>query len=335
MGNQHTRVWHLARRRRAAAGSARPQRRGSCARPRGARALPCLRRTGLPRRFAAHAWPRRAGKFGDRAARTSRSAPPAIIGAARARARAARTGRCDPPRRRRAEARGPLREALELARACGADAVTVRAHDELVAAGARPRRDPTESRSNLTASELRVARMAAEGMTNREIAQALFLTENTIETHLRSVFRKLEISSRSQLARSSCARAAIRFSRSSSLSLREAAARTRLDPGRNSPLVLSPGHKPQRRPDEPHENDAAEPPTVGALRPHRHGPRALGVSTCSEQRQDRLRLQRHRHQGLPDRLSHTHGRRRLQPPEGLRQARPAAFAAPATSVKAR
>jgi DNA-binding CsgD family transcriptional regulator len=104
-------------------------------------------------------------------------------------------------RGRRADARKPLREALELARACGANAVAVRAHDELVAAGARPRRDPTESRSNLTASELRVARMAAEGMTNREIAQALFLTENTIETHLRSVFRKLEIRSRSQLAR--------------------------------------------------------------------------------------------------------------------------------------
>jgi DNA-binding CsgD family transcriptional regulator len=102
---------------------------------------------------------------------------------------------------RRADAREPLREALELARACGADAVAARAHDELVAAGARPRRDPTESRSNLTASELRVARMAADGMTNRKIAQALFLTENTIETHLRSVFRKLEIRSRSQLAR--------------------------------------------------------------------------------------------------------------------------------------
>jgi DNA-binding CsgD family transcriptional regulator len=102
---------------------------------------------------------------------------------------------------RRADAREPLREALDLARACGADAIAVRAHDELVAAGARPRRDPTESRSHLTASELRVARMAAEGMTNREVAQALFLTENTIETHLRSVFRKLEIRSRSQLAR--------------------------------------------------------------------------------------------------------------------------------------
>ena len=102
---------------------------------------------------------------------------------------------------RRSDAREPLREALQLARASGADAIAVRAHDELVAAGARPRRDPTESRSHLTASELRVARMAAEGMTNREIAQAFFLTENTIETHLRSVFRKLEIRSRSQLAR--------------------------------------------------------------------------------------------------------------------------------------
>jgi DNA-binding CsgD family transcriptional regulator len=102
---------------------------------------------------------------------------------------------------RRADAREPLRKALELARVLGAEAVATRAHDELVSAGARPRRDPTESRSNLTASELRVARLAAEGKTNREIAQALFVTENTIETHLRSVFRKLEIRSRSQLAR--------------------------------------------------------------------------------------------------------------------------------------
>jgi DNA-binding CsgD family transcriptional regulator/tetratricopeptide (TPR) repeat protein len=102
---------------------------------------------------------------------------------------------------RRADAREPLRKALELATSCGADAVAARAHDELVTAGARPRRDPIESRRSLTASELRVARMAAEGLTNREIAQGLFLTENTIETHLRSVFRKLAIRSRSQLAR--------------------------------------------------------------------------------------------------------------------------------------
>ena len=102
---------------------------------------------------------------------------------------------------RRPEARDPLREGLKLAVECGASALARRAHDELVAAGARPRRDPTESRSRLTASELRVARMAAEGMTNREVAQALFLTENTIETHLRSAYRKLDINSRSQLAR--------------------------------------------------------------------------------------------------------------------------------------
>jgi DNA-binding CsgD family transcriptional regulator len=101
----------------------------------------------------------------------------------------------------RADARQPLREGLEVAATCGADVLTARAHDELVAAGARPRRDPIESRSALTASELRVARMAAEGLTNREIAQALFLTEKTIEVHLTRAYRKLEIQSRSQLAR--------------------------------------------------------------------------------------------------------------------------------------
>jgi DNA-binding NarL/FixJ family response regulator len=101
----------------------------------------------------------------------------------------------------RLDARQPLREGLEVAAKCGADVLAARAHDELVAAGARPRRDPIESRSTLTASELRVARMAAEGLTNREIAQALFLTEKTIEVHLTRAYRKLEIRSRSQLAR--------------------------------------------------------------------------------------------------------------------------------------
>jgi DNA-binding NarL/FixJ family response regulator len=102
---------------------------------------------------------------------------------------------------RRPEAREQLGAGLQLAVECGADALAARAHEELIAAGARPRRDPTDSRSNLTASEQRVARMAAEGMSNREIAQALFLTENTIQTHLRNTFRKLDIGSRSQLAR--------------------------------------------------------------------------------------------------------------------------------------
>ena len=102
---------------------------------------------------------------------------------------------------RRSEARDPLREAVDVAVECGATALAAKAHDELVAAGARPRRDPIESRSRLTASEARVARMAAEGMTNREIAQALFLTEKTIEVHLTSTYRKLDIGSRSQLPR--------------------------------------------------------------------------------------------------------------------------------------
>lgn len=102
---------------------------------------------------------------------------------------------------RRVDGRQHLREGLEVAVECGADVLAARAHDELIAAGARPRRDPIESRSTLTASELRVARMAVEGLTNREIAQALFLTEKTIEVHLTRAYRKLEIQSRSQLAR--------------------------------------------------------------------------------------------------------------------------------------
>jgi DNA-binding CsgD family transcriptional regulator len=102
---------------------------------------------------------------------------------------------------RRGDARAALAEAIEVTAALGATALATRAHDELVAAGARPRRDPIESRTRLTASELRVARIAAEGMTNREVAQALFLTEKTIESHLRNVYRKLEIGSRTQLPR--------------------------------------------------------------------------------------------------------------------------------------
>ncbi|MFL5896401.1 MAG: AAA family ATPase [Thermoleophilaceae bacterium] len=101
----------------------------------------------------------------------------------------------------RKEARVRLTEAIEVARVCGAEPVATRAHDELVAAGARPRRDPTESRSHVTAGETRVARLAAQGMTNREIAQALFLTEKTIEVHLTNTYRKLDIRSRSQLSR--------------------------------------------------------------------------------------------------------------------------------------
>jgi DNA-binding CsgD family transcriptional regulator len=101
----------------------------------------------------------------------------------------------------RAEARGHLRDALELAQRCGALPVTERAHAELLATGARPRRLVLTGAASLTPSEHRVARMAAEGRTNREIAQALFVTPKTIEMHLSHVYQKLDIQARSQLAR--------------------------------------------------------------------------------------------------------------------------------------
>jgi DNA-binding CsgD family transcriptional regulator len=97
-------------------------------------------------------------------------------------------------------AQEPLRQALDLAAACGAAPLSARARDELRAAGARPRRDHVRGRDALTASELRVARLAAEGATNREIAQSLFVTLRTVETHLTHAYRKLDIGSRSEIA---------------------------------------------------------------------------------------------------------------------------------------
>jgi len=101
---------------------------------------------------------------------------------------------------RRAEAREPLRRGLELAHGCGAKPLAELAHTELVATGARPRRLVLSGLESLTPSERRVAGMAAQGMTNRDIAQALFVTPRTVEAHLSSTYRKLQISSRSQLS---------------------------------------------------------------------------------------------------------------------------------------
>ncbi len=101
---------------------------------------------------------------------------------------------------RRSQAREQLRQAVELATICGAAPLAARAESELLATGARPRRVALSGIESLTPSERRVAEMAAEGPTNREIAQALFVTQRTVEVHLTSIYRKLRISSRSQLA---------------------------------------------------------------------------------------------------------------------------------------
>ena len=100
---------------------------------------------------------------------------------------------------RRSDAREPLRRGLELAAACGAVPLADRAETELRATGARPRRIALSGVGSLTPSERRVAELAAGGDTNRQIAQALFVTSKTVEVHLSSVYRKLDISSRSQL----------------------------------------------------------------------------------------------------------------------------------------
>lgn len=99
----------------------------------------------------------------------------------------------------RATAREPLRAGLDLAYRCGAARLAQRAATELRATGARPRRAVLTGLEALTPSERRVAELAAGGMSNPEIAQALFVTLNTVEGHLRHVYQKLAISSRGQL----------------------------------------------------------------------------------------------------------------------------------------
>lgn len=101
---------------------------------------------------------------------------------------------------RRREAREALARAMDEAHVCGADPVAERAAAELRASGARPRRRAISGREALTPSELRVAELAAAGRSNREIAQDLFVTMATVETHLSRVYRKLDITGRAGLA---------------------------------------------------------------------------------------------------------------------------------------
>jgi len=101
--------------------------------------------------------------------------------------------------KRRSDARAWLREGIRIAEQVGATAIAERANDEIAATGARPRKLLQTGLDALTASERRVATLAAEGRSNKEIAQLLFVTVKTVEVHLSSVYRKLTIESRAQL----------------------------------------------------------------------------------------------------------------------------------------
>ena len=94
----------------------------------------------------------------------------------------------------------PLRHGLDVAHRCGADRLAHDAEAELHTLGHRPRRRALLGVDALTPSELRVAREAARGMSNREIAQSMFVTAKTIETQLSSAYQKLAIRGRDQLA---------------------------------------------------------------------------------------------------------------------------------------
>jgi len=99
------------------------------------------------------------------------------------------------------DARERLSEGMELASRCAATALFERAREELRAAGARPPPRALTGADLLTSSERQIAEMASEGMSNKEIAQALFATMHTVETSLPHAYGKLGIASRRQLRR--------------------------------------------------------------------------------------------------------------------------------------
>ena len=105
-------------------------------------------------------------------------------------------------RRRAAAARAPLRSARDTFDALGAVPWGERARQELRASGETSRRRTPDARDQLTAQELQIAQMAAEGLSNREIGQHLYLSHRTVASHLYRIFPKLDITSRSQLRQS-------------------------------------------------------------------------------------------------------------------------------------
>jgi DNA-binding CsgD family transcriptional regulator len=103
--------------------------------------------------------------------------------------------------RRRLDARNELRIAHDLFTNFGMDAFAERARVELQATGEHARKRTVDTLDQLTPQETQIARLAAAGNTNRDIAAQLFISPSTVEYHLRKVFRKLDVKSRTQLAR--------------------------------------------------------------------------------------------------------------------------------------
>jgi DNA-binding CsgD family transcriptional regulator len=103
--------------------------------------------------------------------------------------------------RRRTDARSQLRAALDSFERLGAEPWAERARSELRASGETARKRDPSTLSQLTPQELQVAHLVADGLSNKEVAAQLFLSPRTIDAHLRSVFAKLGITSRTQLAR--------------------------------------------------------------------------------------------------------------------------------------
>jgi DNA-binding CsgD family transcriptional regulator len=100
---------------------------------------------------------------------------------------------------RRQDARAQLRTAYEALSAMGIGAFADRARRELLATGETVRKGTVETYSELTPQEAHIARLAAEGMTNREIAAAIYLSARTVEWHLRKIFTKLGVTTRREL----------------------------------------------------------------------------------------------------------------------------------------
>ena len=101
--------------------------------------------------------------------------------------------------RRIAESRAPLRAARHSFDALGFTSLAETARQELRASGETSVQRTPNVRDQLTAQELQIAEMAAQGLSNREIGQKLYLSHRTVESHLYRIFPKLGITTRAQL----------------------------------------------------------------------------------------------------------------------------------------